>query len=62
MNMAGVFFGAYITDFLGRATDNGRLGSDFAMLAFIVAIALAVQLIFLRPKTNDFGGSGAEPH
>lgn len=62
MNMAGVFFGAYITDFLGRATDNGRLGSDFAMLAFIVAIALAVQLIFLRPKTNDFGASQPEPH
>lgn len=59
MNMAGVFFGAWITDFLGRATDNGRLGADFAMLAIIVAAALVVQLTFLRPRTTDFAGPTA---
>lgn len=54
MNMVGVFFGAYITDFLGRSTDAGHLGRDFAMLAGIVLIALVIQLSFLRPKVNDF--------
>ena len=54
MNMAGVFFGAYITDFLGRSTDAGHLGRDFAMLAGIVLVALIVQLSFLRPKVNNY--------
>jgi MFS family permease len=57
MNMLGVFFGAFITGFLGRATDNGSLGKNFAMLAVIVLAALIVQLSFLRPKVNDFTGS-----
>ncbi len=55
MNMTGVFAGAYITDFLGKSTDAGKLGEDFAMLAGIVFLALIVQIIFLRPKFNDFG-------
>lgn len=54
MNMVGVFFGAYITDFLGRSTDAGHLGRDFAMLAGIVMIALIIQLRFLRPKVNNY--------
>jgi ACS family D-galactonate transporter-like MFS transporter len=54
MNMVGVFFGAFITDLLGKSSDAGSLGKDFAMLAGIVVIALAVQLYFLRPKQNDF--------
>lgn len=54
MNMVGVFSGAFITDYLGRSTDEGNLGQDFAMLAGIVGIALIVQLYFLRPKVNDF--------
>ncbi len=54
MNMTGVFFGAYITDLLGKSSDAGSLGEDFAMLAGIVVVALAVQLYFLRPKDNDF--------
>ncbi len=54
MNMTGVFAGAFITDFLGKSTDKGSLGNDFAMLAIIVAVALAVQLFFLRPKQNNF--------
>ena len=56
MNMVGVFFGAYITNFLGRPTDAGHLGRDFAMLAGIVLIALIVQLSFLRPKSNNYDG------
>lgn len=54
MNMTGVFAGAFITDLLGKATDAGNLGKDFALMAGIVFIALVIQLYFLRPKTNDF--------
>jgi sugar phosphate permease len=54
MNMTGVFAGAFITDLLGKSTDKGNLGKDFAMLAVIVAAALLVQLFFLRPKQNEF--------
>ena len=54
MNMTGVFAGAIITSILGKWSDNGNLGSGFAMLAVIVAVALAVQLYFLRPKTDNF--------
>ncbi len=59
MNMTGVFAGAYITDLLGRSTDAGNLGKDFAMLAGIVLLALLVQIIFLRPRFNDFGAAGS---
>jgi MFS family permease len=54
MNMIGVFAGAMITEFLGRSTDKGDLGKDFAMLAIIVVAALLIQLSFLRPKHHDF--------
>lgn len=54
MNMTGVFAGAFITDLLGKSTDSGSLGKDFAMLSIIVFVALAIQLYFLRPKANDF--------
>ncbi len=54
MNMVGVFAGAFITDLLGRSTDAGNLGKSFAMLAGIVAVALIIQLSFLRPKANEY--------
>lgn len=54
MNMTGVFAGAFITNLLGKSTDSGSLGKDFAMLSIIVFIALMTQLYFLRPKFNDF--------
>jgi ACS family D-galactonate transporter-like MFS transporter len=57
MNMTGVFAGAFITDLLGKSTDEGNLGSDFAMLAGIVLLALIVQVYFLRPVSSDFDGS-----
>ena len=56
MNMTGVFAGAYITNLLGKSTDAGNLGKDFAMLAVIVLVALIIQLSFLRPKFIDFVG------
>lgn len=52
MNMAGVFAGAYITDLLGKSTDEGNLGNGFALLAGIVVVALIFQLYFLRPNAN----------
>ena len=54
MNMVGVFAGAFVTDLLGKSTDAGNLGKDFAMLGVIVLVALIIQLSFLRPKANDF--------
>lgn len=57
MNMVGVFFGAYITDLLGRSSDAGSLGKDFAMLGGVVLLAVLVQLIFLRPKVDNYVAS-----
>lgn len=54
MNMTGVFAGAFITNLLGKSTDAGNLGKDFAMLAGIVLVALLIQLYFLRPKANNY--------
>jgi len=54
MNMVGVFSGAFITDLLGKSADEGQLGSDFALLAGIVLVAVLIQLLFLKPKANDF--------
>ncbi|HLR36510.1 MAG TPA: MFS transporter, partial [Chitinophagaceae bacterium] len=54
MNMVGVFFGAFITDFLGQSTDAGHLGRDFAILGGVVLIALIVQVTCLNPKTDDY--------
>lgn len=53
MNMIGVSAGPFITHLLGRWGDSGNLGAGFAMLAIVVAIALGVQLYFLRPKTDN---------
>jgi MFS family permease len=53
MNMTGVFAGAQITAWLGKSTDAGSLGPDLALLAIPVAIAMALQLITLKPKYAD---------
>ncbi len=53
MNMVGVFAGAYITKILGASADEGRLGSDFALLAGIVLLVLIIQLAVLRPKSHE---------
>jgi hypothetical protein len=39
-----------ITDYLGKSTDAGNLGKDFAMLGLVVLVAVALQLAFLRPR------------
>jgi sugar phosphate permease len=54
MNMTGVFAGAFITDWLGKSSDAGSLGRDFAMMAVVVLFALVLQLLFLKPKSHDF--------
>lgn len=53
MNMTGVFAGAAVTEVLGKWTDGGSLGQGFAMLSIVVAAALALQIYFLRPKTDN---------
>lgn len=53
MNMVGVFAGAAVTQVLGKWTDGGNLGEGFALLSVIVAVALALQLYFLRPQTDN---------
>lgn len=53
MNMVGVFAGAAVTQVLGRLTDDGRLGLGFALLGGLVAVALVLQLVFLRPTTDN---------
>lgn len=54
LNMGGVFSGALITGWLGKSTDAGNLGRDFAWLSVIVLVALCVQLFFLRPAVKDY--------
>lgn len=54
MNMVGVFAGAFITDLLGKSTDEGNLGKSFAMMGAVVVVALIIQLSVLRPRSNDF--------
>lgn len=52
MNMTGIFAGAMVTDLLGKSTDAGNLGRDFALLAGVVLIAFIIQTIFLKPKKS----------
>lgn len=54
MNLTGIMSGAFITDLLGKSTDKGNLGKDFALMSGIVLVALIIQLTFLHPKVNDF--------
>ena len=50
MNMTGVFAGAMVTNVLGKWSDDGNLGLGFALLSVVVAVAIALQLLFLKPK------------
>lgn len=54
LNMAGVYAGAFITGLLGKSTDAGHLGRDMALLAIPVALAIIIQLRFLKPVHADF--------
>lgn len=53
MNMTGVFFGALITQVLGRWADKGNLGLGFALMAAALGIALLLQLTVLCPTTDN---------
>lgn len=53
MNMTGVLAGAYITQLLGQSMDGNNLGQSFAWLAVAVAVVVVVQVLFLRPKTDN---------
>ncbi len=53
MNMVGVFAGALVTQVLGKWTDGGNLGLGFALLGIVVVVALALQLVFLKPTTDN---------
>lgn len=54
MNMLGVLAGAFATTVLGKFSDANNLGQAFALLAILVVAALAIQLTFLKPRTDDF--------
>jgi MFS family permease len=54
MNMLGVLAGAFATSVLGKFSDANNLGQAFALLAIVVVVALAIQLTFLKPQTDDF--------
>jgi len=53
MNMTGVFAGAMVTNVLGKWSDDGNLGLGFALLSVVVAVAIALQLLFLKPKQES---------
>ncbi len=56
MNMTGVFAGAFITRLLGKSMDSGNLARDMALLAIPVMVAVALQLIVLRPDSANKTG------
>lgn len=53
MNMTGVFAGAVITKTLGHWAEGGNLGVGFALMSALLVLALSLQLIILRPKTDN---------
>lgn len=53
MNMVGVFAGAAVTQLLGKWTDGDNLGMGFAVLGGIVIVALVLQLVCLRPTSDN---------
>ena len=53
MNFVGISAGAVITEFLGKAADNGGMRQVFVLLLFVVVTAIVLQLVSLHPKTID---------
>ena len=45
--------GAMVTNVLGKWSDDGNLGLGFALLSVVVAVAIALQLLFLKPKQES---------
>lgn len=50
MNLVGIASGAFITNLLGKSSDSGSLGRDFAVLGIVVLVAIVLQLTMLHPK------------
>ena len=42
-----------VTQLLGKLKDAGHLDSGFVYLGLIVLVALAIQLLILRPETDN---------
>ncbi len=53
MNLVGIASGAFITNLLGKSSDAGSLGKDFAVLGIVVLVAIVLQLTVLKPKYID---------
>ncbi|MCI9608468.1 MAG: MFS transporter [Muribaculaceae bacterium] len=53
MNSLGVIMGAVTTQLLGGLADSIGLGKCFAFMGAILIVALALQLIVLKPKSDD---------
>lgn len=53
LNMTGVFAGAIVTEVLGNWATKGNLGLGFAYMGIIIAVAVTLQLCFLRPKSDN---------
>jgi len=53
MNSLGVIMGAITTQLLGGLTESVGLGICFAMMGGILLVALALQLLVLKPKYDD---------
>ena len=60
MNSLGVIMGAITTQLLGGLAESVGLGVCFAMMGGILLIALALQLIVLRPTSDDMADEDAE--
>ena len=53
MNMSGVSAGGYITKILGKSTDAGNLGRDFGVMAVVILVVVFIQILILKPKTDN---------
>ena len=53
MNMSGVIAGGYITKMLGKSTGAGNLGRDFGVMAVVILVVVFIQILILKPKTDN---------
>ncbi len=53
MNSVGVIMGAITTQLLGGLAEKVGLGMCFAFMGVILVVALVLQLVVLRPKSDD---------
>lgn len=53
MNSVGVIMGAVTTQLLGGLQESVGLGTCFVMMGALLFVALGLQLLVLRPRTDD---------